>query len=194
MSSSLGAAWRRWCPRCLYAPMAKPHKYLCGLALCAATSCAGADLLPKELQKPVEKYMELRTLLDPSQEQWDVLQPLDTESLGLPTFQYDVEQPPEELRGMDISHYAKHYAASHPKVKQLRSTVSKYEKVDFRGGDATLDFERSLRFLWRGSGRLLTIHTNSSKPYKGVFTIDLGRVLKRSFGPDDGPQPPEMAE
>jgi hypothetical protein len=150
--------------------------------------------MPKELRKPVEKYMELRTLLDPPPEQWDVLRPLDVDSLGLPTFQYDVDHPPEELRGMDITHYAKHYTASHPKVKQLRSTLSKYEKLEFRGGDATLDFERSLRFLWRGSGRILTIHTNSSKPYKGLVTINLGRVLKRSFGPNDGLPPPEMAE
>ena len=127
-------------------------------------------------------------------EKWDVLQPLDTESLGLPTFQYDIEHPPEELRGMDITHYAKHYAASHPKVKQLRTMVSKYEKLELQGGDATLDFERSLRFLWRGRGRLLTIHTNPSKPYKGIFTINLGRVLKRAFGPNDGLQPPEMAQ
>lgn len=174
--------------------MAKTTKYLCGLTLCAVASCADADLLPKELRKPVEKYMQLRDLLEPPPEQWHVLRPLDVDSLGLPDFKYDVDRPPEELRGMDISHYAKHYAASHPKVKELRSTLSKYDKVKLRGGDLTLDLQRSVRFLWRGRGRIVTIYTNPSKPYKGLFTINLGRVLRRSFRRDDGLQPPEIAE
>ena len=174
--------------------MAKRGNYLCGLTLCAVACCADADLLPKELRKPVEKYMHLRTLIDPPPQEWHVLRPLDVESLGLPEFRYDVDRPPKQLRGMDITHYAKHYAASHPKVQQLRMTLSKYEKLEFKGGDATLDLQRSLRFLWRGSGRIVTIHTNSSKPYKGLITIDLGRVIKRSFGPDDGLELPELTE
>ena len=172
--------------------MARFSKYLLGFTLCAASSCADADLLPKELREPVERYMELRDLLEPQPEQWDVLRPLDVDSLRLPHFQYDLDRPPEELRGMDITHYATHYAVSHPKVKTLRRTLSRYESLEIRGGELTLDLQRSLKFFWRGGGRIVTIYTNPSKPHKGLFTINLGRIFKRSFGRKDAPDAPTL--
>ena len=166
--------------------------YLLGFTVGAVSPCAAADLLPKELREPVERYMELRAWLEPRPEPWDVLRPLDVDSLRLPHFQYDVDRPPEELRGMDITHYATHYAVSHPKVKTLRRTLSRYEKLELRGGELTLDLQRSLKFFWRGGGRIVTLYTNPSKPHKGLFTINLGRIFKRSFGRKDAPDAPTL--
>ncbi len=154
-------------------------KYLCGL-LCVAASCAHADLLPERLENPVEKYFQLRELLDPLPQEWHVFGPLNVDALGLPELRH-VERSPEQLEDMDVTHYIRHYASRHPKVQQLRNTLEKYEQIKFHGGDLTFDISRSLRFLQKGGGNILTLYTNSSKPKKGIFTINLGSLLKRSF-------------
>ena len=159
-------------------------KYLCGLVCATATSCSHADLLPEKLEAPVERYVELREWLEPPPPEDNaarVFAPLDIEALGLPTLR-PVEHPPDALADMDVTHYMKHYVAKHPKVKKLRTQVKRYERIDLYRENVILNVSRSLRFLQKGRGRIVTIYTNPAKPYKGVLSINLGGFWKRWAG------------
>ena len=175
-------------------------KYLCGLVCATATSCAYADLLPEKLEKPVERYVELREWLEPTTSPEvegnaaHVFAPLDIDALGLPTLR-PTEHPPDALADMDVTHYMKHYVSKHPKVQKLRDQVKRYERINLYRENVILDVSRSLRFLQRGRGRILTLYTNSAKPYKGVVSINLGSFWKRWRGRrrSDSYQPPMSA-
>lgn len=162
-------------------------KYLCGLVCATATSCVHADLLPEKLEIPVERYVELRDWLEPppppqaERNTWRGFDPLDIDALTLPTLR-PVEYPPDSLSDMDVTHYMKHYVSTHPKVRKLRTRVKRYERIDLYHENVILNVSRSLRFLQRGRGRILTVYTNPAKPYKGVVTINLGAFWKRWAG------------